>query len=600
MKISNIYNIQQFNSQNKVRKNAQKMQYESNVTNLCSYPQNYYISFEGLSMKDFYDKHVQTGEIPTTLKNYYEDQQILASPQTFLILQSSSPKEIQKLAFEKLEDCYSVEDIKKAFPNEEAFKNLRTLEDIPRFGGRLFSAMKKYEQRGIKTFVAEEDITTFIVKKLYLEGKRYNVIFEEIKAYFGEEVKDELTEIISKYKPARDVFEPLGIAAPDGRTYLNDMQDGRTRINPANFFKSATPEEINERIKSLLEGAQKARYSMMDAWNHCIQAREDLSNFLSENLKNPELLNSELSIYEAKFYSKMSNIMTVFWAKYPQHKETLGKEIKEALERYNRVSEENLSEYIAQIAKTSNEIKKAIQEKRMNFRDNYPYALELLKKMSSLANPMVIKSKSANEDFFKLLSNEVNKDEFEILEGNKETKAYKTLVPNGIKEKMRALCAKPEFINISNAQKVAILAYLCANGDISSEKANELVLENALKGFANNQNIDSSLIDQDYGGFKLPLNENELEEIEAELLEFNSGFEKSKEKDFRAYIKTQGKYLKEGLNSEELSTLTKLIFWQGFDTVFGTSETQKIVNNMNLSNVLNNAIDILDELDFDF
>ena len=612
MKISKIQNGNIYNVKNTVEKNNKVSNKALQTGEMlpASYPQNYYVSFGARDFNTVYNLH-KDSEMPTTVRNYIENQQCLLSDSDFATFSELGLKIIQRSAFADLKDCKTVADIKAKYPNEEDFQNLKTLSETTT-NSRFFEPMRQLERKGIKTLNCDEDITTFLVKKIYLEGKSYKGVMEDLAAAITPEAQ-ELKEKLGTYTEARRTFFiPLGIKAPNGQTYGRDLQnsDPSFLANRKKYFSNLSPEEINERIQNLLKSSEKSRVSMMDAWNHCPQVRADLSDFLTENINNPNysVKDEGLDVYDVQFYSKMRRLMLGFWTKYPLHKEELGKEIKIALEKFDSMKalgDEKFNEYVLDVHKKSQEIRDNIQLNKASIEQKYPHAIELLEKIAERANPMVIKTKSANKDFSNLLLSSVSSQELTILQGDESSAEYKALFPEGIKTKMRQLITTPEYANYNNAQSLAFLQELIVEGIIGDDEVDSIL--NSNEPFAKSvrtlfneqeQEIGLSNIERRYNYYKLPMSSSEKQNIKQILLEANPEFDIKDDGKLESLLSTQGKYMKSVMNNNMLKDLTQQIFWSEYDRLHGTNYSTSVVENINFDKVLSSAIDIMDEMNF--
>ena len=612
MKITKIQNGNIYNLKNTVEKNNKVANkgLQAGESLPVSYPQNYYVSFGARDFNTVYNLH-KDSEMPITVKNYIENQQCLLSDSDFATFSKLGLKIIQRSAFADLKDCKTVADIKAKYPNEEDFQDLRTLSETTT-SSRFFEPMRQLERKGIKTLNCDEDITTFLVKKIYLEGKSYKGVMEDLASAITPEAQ-ELKEKLGTYTEARRTFfVPLGIKAPNGQTYGRDLQnsDPSFLANRKKYFSNLSPEEINERIQNLLKSSEKSRISMMDAWNHCPQVRADLSAFLTENINNPNysVKDEGLDVYDVQFYSKMRRLMLGFWTKYPAHKEELGKEIKIALEKFDSMKalgDEKFDEYVLAVHQKSQEIRDNIQLNKVSVEQKYPHAIELLEKIAERANPMSIKTKSANKDFSNLLLNNVSTQELAILQGDESSTAYKVLFPEGIKNKMRQVITTSEYSNYNNAQNIAFLQELIVEGIIGEDEIDSIL--NSDEPFAKSvktlfdmyeKETDLSDIERRYNNYKLPMSSDEKQNIKQILLEANPEFNPKDDEKLDLLLSTQGKYMKFVTGNNILKDLTQQIFWSEYDRLHGTNYSTTVVENINFDKLLSSAIEIIDEMDF--
>ena len=526
-------------------------------------------------------------------------------------------KKIQRKAFANLADCKTIDDIKSRFPNEEDFKNLKSLSEI-KTKSEFFSFMKTLEEQGIKTLSCEEDVTTFLVKQVYYNAETYKKVIENLSEMITPEAEARgLKAKLAEYTIARGTFFlPLGLKVPNGQTYGRELKnsDPENSRTGQRYFVDLTPEQVNERIQKLLLHTEKSKYSMMDAWNHCEQAREDLSKFLTKNINNPKysssILNSDINIYDAKFYTKMSRLMKDFWTLYPEHKEALGKEIKFALERfdkYKNIGGDDFEAYKQEIEARSQKIRENIQFNKIDVETEYPHAIVMLNKITKAANPLFIKTEQTHKDFSKMVFEHMSVSEFEILDGSPNTKEYKELFPEGIKSKMRALLKEPEYTNLANASYHAVLRELIADNIIGEKELAELLssgesidvgLKKILNSVGDNYKLDVNSVDSRYNKYKTHLTGEYTEKVRAELLKYNIDFNEEDNLKLDVLLSTQGNYLKDVLSSGMLSELTQIRFWNEFDRLYETNYSDLVSANMQYDKLLDEAVCIIDEMDF--
>ena len=99
--------------------------------------------------------------------------------------QEKRPMQLQQEAFSWLPECTTVQDVKDMYPDEALFKDLRTLSDIhPRIG---YLNEIKYDKKmpiirtGTEILKSGEDLTLYLLRKIYLEGKELEEINHDFK-----------------------------------------------------------------------------------------------------------------------------------------------------------------------------------------------------------------------------------------------------------------------------------------------------------------------------------------------------------------------------------------------------------------------------------
>lgn len=585
------------------------------------YPQNYYVSFCGgrdfqTAFSDFKDS-----EMPTTVKNFIENEELLRSKEEFAELEAKGLKYAQSLAFAKLKNCETISDIQKEYPLEPAFKNLKTIQELDNntFG----PIMKELDSKGIKILDCKEDIPTFLAKKIFFEGKMYKDVAQDFVNALTEEAKQAgLAEALPNIEAmgSSKFFGVFGLKTPNGVTYGSAVQysDPDSTRFTKKYLIDLTPQQVNEKIKDLLKSErEKPKYAMMDAWNNCPDIRKDLSLFISENANNPLFMmdknDGNYNFYDNVFYTKMSKLMIAFWDKYPEHKATIGKEIKFALERYDfksALGKEELEKHLKDIETKSRLIRKQIKITQPDRNKDYAEVGNILNIIAKEANPLTIKSESSCKDFAALLGQCLSISEYEILNGDDRTEEFKKLVPAGLKKKMYDLVKTPEYSNLYNAQNLAIISALSQEPNgintvnkellLTSHNDTKTVLLNALNNYSklNNNKALLAKINDIYNEFKKPLTHAQVEDLKDVLL--NHIVPKNKEElfDLSYMISRQGKYLWHGLNDETLKDHTKLEFWKEYDRIYGTNYADDVEKTIKRNKIYSETISVINGMDF--
>ncbi len=365
---------------------------------LMSYPSNYYLSFgarvdKGLNR--FYEKNKDL--MPATMKEYIDN---LSEEEK----NGLTPLSAQQNAFEYLSICDNIDDVKYIYPNEPLFADLKSCFDVRTRQGFLNDVQVIYDdikQENGKILSSGEDLTLYIIKKIFLEGKTTNEINEDLDNDIHEILKREDKDYISPY-----TCKVLGIKLPQNEylTSLRYTREGysdeaarkitaawerqsdeekerrisyllssQKNISPeqkeklkkqrSDFMKKRWQKMSNAEktayIEKLKAGGQEQSIIMVSAWNKCPQARKDLSSFLRE----ADFHNTEKIIYSDKPLSAaMSIVMTEFWEKNPEHAETLGEAIIKTRNEIEDAKENgNYDKYIEETLETSKKIKAEIK-----------------------------------------------------------------------------------------------------------------------------------------------------------------------------------------------------------------------------------------------
>lgn len=251
MKISAItsikYNNQQYHIQNTASKAPQTLQ--SGVYNPIYYKDyNVQISFGKRSPEDFYSQDFNRDNMPETMRNYLNEKPAERS--------KIAPVQLMQEAFDGLDAASTVDDIKELFPNEPKFKKLRPAN----YTGAKVGILKKINDIKSMQETPEplfkdgcDDLTTYLVKKIYLEGetakeidkdfaKDINSVYE-LAARVPDETKKALGKNESVYFSHSTIYN-LGIRFPEV-PFWNSFIATRDDYARVRRVKTTTGEFVN-------------------------------------------------------------------------------------------------------------------------------------------------------------------------------------------------------------------------------------------------------------------------------------------------------------------------------------------------------------------
>lgn len=284
MKIAAItplkYNNQQYHIQNTVSKAPQTLQ--NGVYNPIYYSDyNVHISFGKRTPEDFYAQDFNRDNMPETMKKYlnarFEERSKIA------------PVQIMQEAFDALNNASTVDDIKKL--GEPKFSKLRPAN----YAGATTGILKKIKD--IKAMQdnpeplfkdGSDDLTTYLVKKIYLEGKTVKEIDKdfandinevyELAARVPAEKAKTLGRNESAYFSHSTVYN-LGIRFPEV-PFWNSFIATRDDYERVRRVKTATGEFVNADSpegKAVIQRRQQARTEKPEPHRY---------NFKREKIKN--------------------------------------------------------------------------------------------------------------------------------------------------------------------------------------------------------------------------------------------------------------------------------------------------------------------------
>ncbi len=406
MQISRIYSpMYNINYLPLKRDNAQNTpcKIDSNYSKFFNaYPNNYYLSFGERVKKDlpsFLERN--SNYLPERFKIYTDSLDDIQKS-------TMTPLEALRNAYELLEICESIQDIKDAYPEEPLFKNLRSVSETKAPKGILHEArifeddLKKVNEGVLNN---KEDLTVYLIKKIFLEAKTFEEINEDLdndinplfkkkdKNYIYHNTLNSLnimfprSEFLNSLRYTRENYsDEIGKILSDKWNNLTDGEkqeriqkiiDGKNNISDEKKeelkklksslmikrWQSLNPNEKVAYIEKMQTGNKIQRLAMIDAWNKSPELREKLSEYLiNNNYYNPQNI-----IYRDQPFSEaMSKIMLAFWAENKSLSTEFGKILTNSYEKLKSL--EGKSEYNtleAEILQKQKEIKTNYKEKRI-------------------------------------------------------------------------------------------------------------------------------------------------------------------------------------------------------------------------------------------
>lgn len=210
------------------------------------------ISFGERVEKDlpsFYERN--KNHMPQTVKEFIESLEDI---------DEYTPLEAQYFAFEKLEDAKTIDDIKKAYPNEPLFEFLMNPEQTLATRGIISCFNSNKELLEISDEGALKDktnLTVYLVKKVFLEAKTIDEINKDIENDLNEDLKADF-----KYKNPNSKYiygstlQSLGIKTPDSK-YQQSLR--YTRDGYSDFIGNKISGALKDFINSLSDEDRTAR-----------------------------------------------------------------------------------------------------------------------------------------------------------------------------------------------------------------------------------------------------------------------------------------------------------------------------------------------------
>lgn len=286
MKIAAItalkYNNQQYHINNTAPKTPQALQ--SGAYNPLYYSDyNVRISFGKRTPEDFYAQDFNRDNMPETMKKYlnarFEERSKIA------------PVQIMQEAFDGLSATSTVEDIHELYPNEPKFKKLRPAN----YAGANVGILKKIKDIKAMQETPEplfkdgsDDLTTYLVKKIYLEGKTVKEIDKDFAKDINEvyelaaRVPAEKAKALGKNESAyfsHSTVYNLGIRFPEV-PFWNSFIATRDDYERVRRVKTATGEFVNADSvegKAIIQRRQQARVEKPEPRRYTFK-REKIKN----------------------------------------------------------------------------------------------------------------------------------------------------------------------------------------------------------------------------------------------------------------------------------------------------------------------------------
>ena len=260
-----VLKISTFNPiNNKTYNNTEKNQKPRQQTGNCELPNYNDIAFLGIRVDKGLGRFFQKNKdlMPATLRKFIS---ALSEAEKTLL----SPLEAQRKAFKELEQAKTTADIKRLFtdPDEKLFQNLIDPEETKAKRGILSTYRENrqlIELCNKDILESKENLTVYLVKKIFLEGKT----LEEINTDLEKDIDKEFLDLFKSKNPKyskliqESTLKALGIKSPDSsyQQSLRYTRDGYSdmvgeSISKAQklFWESLSPEQRTIRAKKSVE-----------------------------------------------------------------------------------------------------------------------------------------------------------------------------------------------------------------------------------------------------------------------------------------------------------------------------------------------------------
>ena len=296
------------NSQTKVvsnpkglKENNQYQQTQIGLNRGFGYPKGFAPYFGARLFRtpeNFYEQEFNKKGMPKTLRDYLNS--------NYEVNSKKPPMQLNKEAFADLELCESIEDVKEMFPEEPLFQSLQTLQTIRPKQGYLRD-LRMVDTKNNEVLSNGEDLTVYLLKKVYLEGKD----IEEINKDFEKDMRPELKVENATKEGAyflHTTLRSLGVYLPD-KSYWASLQATRPdkEYVPSSWTLTKPrkkPEFTKPRVVKKLnlspEERQRRREMMINRWIDMSPAQREA-----------QLKKMKDGLEDSVYYKHMSAIMTI-------------------------------------------------------------------------------------------------------------------------------------------------------------------------------------------------------------------------------------------------------------------------------------------------
>lgn len=294
MLFSNQNNNKVNSSENKEIKTHRKYSY-----NPIAY-QDYGINFSARlfrSPANFFEQDFNRKGMPETMKNYlfddYEDRQ------------NMPPAQMMRLVFDDINETKSLEQVKRLYPNEPLFNNLRDLPNRNARAGVIaeIDLMKQVDKSLFKN--GQDNLGLYLLKKIYLEGKTLKEInkdFQKDVSVYYKGLSPIKYETLSAYgikfpnnafwksfTATREDFpyeyKPRKAIVPRENTSVNIHKSINSSFQEKKKFDNVKDWEIDKLADALIRGMGSEEETKKQIKKHNVQDKETLgfvAKYMSE------------------------------------------------------------------------------------------------------------------------------------------------------------------------------------------------------------------------------------------------------------------------------------------------------------------------------
>lgn len=260
------------------------------------------------------------------------------------------PFDLQKEAFQYLDLCETVQDVKEQFPKE--FENLKSFNDNKAKRGYL-AEIRMTNSNNLSVFAdaktAKTDLPVYLLKKVYLEGKT----LKQINKDFHNDVRPDFKLADGKYFTYAD-FKSMGVKIPDigywqsllatkddrtprnyygkilGKRELSTETKEKIREGQLNRHKNKTPGEKSKLALNLVTGKKKSESVFTKYQDHIMRISIHDAGIGDGMRAHFAELKNDVDFQSKKFANwdeKRSEMFRTFWQKHPENAQKLSEAI---------------------------------------------------------------------------------------------------------------------------------------------------------------------------------------------------------------------------------------------------------------------------------
>lgn len=310
-----------------------------------------------------------------------------------------------KSVYAKMEDCHTVEDLKKEFPVE--FKNIQSALTQKDSEGSFLTALNQ-SARAFDGLVLgymfpktkDNDFSVYLAKKIYFEAKTKEEIIkdfpndlntdiltpkdiEDIKSTRGGKTSNELIPL--------SVYKKLGLVGDaNSNGFRHSLCVSRQEYidKYGSIYKAVRRANFEQNVKDILDVSdtstvnlpkknsaryEKTQYAMYYVWNNSLDLRRTLSEFLLKHSAGNDLLKpdfvklkySQEQKPETPQRETQGSLMKRFWAENPELKEDFAQKCSDAFDIVEDVIDKGtFKDFKRQVSKERQEIYLMLKEEK--------------------------------------------------------------------------------------------------------------------------------------------------------------------------------------------------------------------------------------------